>query len=269
MNIRAVIFDLDDTLLRDDRTLSARSIAVMRRAAASGVHVLPASGRARDSMRPYVEELDCASAYVACNGAEIWSPEHRLLQRFSFPEETALAICAFARSRGCYAQTYDETRFYFLVENHFAREYARTSALKGFYTPDMEDFIRRHPTGKILMMDTPERVAQLLAEAREQFAGQASVTCSKAHFLEFNPPQATKGNALRWCADHLGFAPGEAVAFGDSLNDLSMLEAAGAGYAVANARPDVIRLAGRVCPGNMEDGPARTLAQLLWGEELP
>ena len=269
MNIRAVIFDLDDTLLRDDRTLSARSVAVMQRAAAAGVHVLPASGRARDSMRPYVEQFGCASAYVACNGAEIWSTEHRLLQRFCFPEDTALAICDFARRHGCYAQTYDETHFYYLTENHFARESASTSALTGFFTPDIEGFIRRHPTGKILMMDTPERVAQMLLEARETFAGQASVTCSKAHFLEFNPPQATKGNALRWCAVHLGFDPGEAVAFGDSLNDLSMLETAGLGYAVANARADVLRLAGRVCPGNMEDGPARTLAQLLWGEEQP
>ena len=266
MNIRAVIFDLDDTLLRDDRTLSPYTVSVMRRAAAAGVHVLPASGRARDSMRPYVEALGCADAYVACNGAEIWSPEHRLLQRFSFPEETALAIVAFAREHGCYAQTYDETHFYYLTENRYAREYAATSALTGFYTPDMEDFIRRHPTGKILMMDSSPRVAQMLTEARERFAGRASVTCSKSWFLEFNPPQATKGNALRWCADRLGFLPGETVAFGDSLNDLSMLQAAGLGYAVANARADVIRLAGHVCPGNMEDGPARTLEQLLWGD---
>ena len=254
-------------MLRDDRTLSARTVGVLQRAAREGVHILPASGRARDSMRAYVNQLGCAGAYIACNGAEIWSPAHELLYRVVFPLETALALCAFARRHGAYVQTYDDRHFYYLVENRFARDYATTSALTGFYTPDMEGFIRLHPTSKILLMDTPEGAAAMLAEARELFAGQASVTCSKPWFLEFNPPEATKGNALRRCAELLDFRLEDTLAFGDSLNDLSMLQAAGLGCAVANAREDVRARVGAVCGSNMEDGPARMIAGLLWGEE--
>jgi Cof subfamily protein (haloacid dehalogenase superfamily) len=220
-------------------------------------------------MRAYVEQLACADAYIACNGAEIWSPAHELLHHVVFPEETALAVCAFARRHGAYAQTYDDRHFYYLLENHFAREYAATSALTGFHTPDIEGFIRLHPTSKILLMDTPEKAAAMLAEARELFAGQASVTCSKPHFVEFNPPEATKGNALRRCAELLDFRLEDTLAFGDSLNDLSMLQAAGLGCAVANAREDVLARVKTVCGSNMEDGPARLAARLLWGEVLP
>ena len=100
----------------------------------------------------------------------------------------------------------------------------------------------------------------MLVEARGRFAGRASVTCSKPYFLEFNPPRATKGIALGFAADYLGIGIEEIVAFGDSLNDLPMLQAAGRSVAVANGRPDVKPLCDEICLSNQEDGVARYLA---------
>ena len=111
------------------------------------------------------------------------------------------------------------------------------------------------------MMDTPERIAQLFQEARTIFAGRASLTCSKPYFLECNPLQATKGNALRWCGKHFGFGMEELLAFGDSLNDVSMLEAAGTGIAMGNAREDVKAMGFAVCSTNEEDGVARYIEE--------
>ncbi len=262
-SVAAIAFDLDDTMLRDDRTLSPLTLDVLRKAAARGIRVIPASGRARDSIRPFAETIGCASCYIACNGAEIWSPEHRILRQCVFPDETAQRIVAFARENACYAQTYAGQHFYYSEENDFASAYAAASMLTGYHTPDMEGFIAAHPTCKILMMDTEAKIARMLEEARERFAGEAAVTCSKPYFLEFNPPEATKGNALKACGALLGFDVSNAVAFGDSLNDLSMLETAGLGVAVANARADVRARVARVCGSNEEDGPARFLQALL------
>ena len=267
LDIRAIAFDLDDTMLRDDRTLSAESIRVIREAAAKGCRIIPASGRARDSMRSFVEEFGCADAYIACNGAEVWSPRHELLMRLTFPDETSQEILSFVRAHGSYAQTYSGDHFYYLEESEWAPRYAASSMLTGFYTPDLESFIREHPTSKILLMDREDRVARMLTEARERFAGRAAVTCSKPYFLEFNPTQATKGNALAFCAENLGFSLGETMAFGDSLNDLSMLERVGCGVAVGNAREDVRSRVSHVCGTNEENGPARFIAQHVLGEE--
>ena len=49
------------------------------------------------------------------------------------------------------------------------------------------------------------------------------------------------------------------LTFGDSLNDLSMLEAAGTGVCMGNARADVKALGFPVCKSNEEDGVARYL----------
>ncbi|MGN1021597.1 MAG: Cof-type HAD-IIB family hydrolase [Aristaeellaceae bacterium] len=263
--IQAVAFDLDDTLLRDDRTISPYTIRVLRAAAAKGVMIIPASGRARESMKPYVEQIGCASGYIACNGAEVYAPDHQPLYALQLSPDEARMAARFAAERGCYAQVYAGDSFFYSMHSPYAVEYARSSRLHGVYVGDLVQFIAQ-PTPKVLMMDDPARIAQLLAEGRRLFGDRLSLTCSKPHFLEVNPAGATKGNALRYLAERLSFSMENVMAFGDSLNDLSMLTAAGHGVAMANAREDVRALVPATCPANQEDGVARYIQQHILQE---
>lgn len=260
VRVDAIAFDLDDTLLRDDRTISPYTLSVLRRAADAGIRVIPASGRTRDSMRGFVDQIGCASCFVSCNGAEVWSPDRHLLMQELLDVGLAREIARFAEDHGCYAQTYAEDCFFYNQENDWARAYAESSELRGVYVGNLEAYITQ-PTPKILMMADPGRIAELMAEARAAFDGQLSLTCSKPYFLEANPLRATKGNALQWCAAHLGFDMARLMTFGDSLNDLSMLAAAGHGVAVANAREDVRALIQARCGSNQEDGVAHYIDQ--------
>lgn len=256
MPIRAIAFDLDDTLLRSDLTVSDYTVDVLRSASAQGIPIFPASGRTRDSMFPTVQRIGCANAFISCNGADVWTTDRELLMQELLPVELAHEVARFASERGVYCQTYSPSRFYFSIDNEYAVSYAHSSSLEGEYVGDLTAFIRK-PVTKLLMMDTPERIAALYEEARALFAGRASLTCSKPYFLECNPLRATKGNALRWCGEHFGFTMDELLTFGDSLNDVSMLEAAGTGVAMGNAREDVKAMGFPVCLTNDEDGVAR------------
>lgn len=273
MSIRAIAFDLDDTLLRPDASVSDYTVDVLHRAAAQGIIILPASGRTRDSMWPAVSRINCASAFISCNGADIWGlrpvsggkfppngADCPLLKQELLPVELAHEVARFASDRNIYCQTYSPSRFFYSIENDYAVSYANSSSLEGEYVGDLTTFIRQ-PVTKLLMMDTPERIAELYQEARTIFGGQASLTCSKPYFLECNPLLATKGNALRWCGEHFGFEMNELIAFGDSLNDVSMLEAAGTGIAMGNAREDVKDMGFAVCGTNEEDGVARYIEE--------
>lgn len=260
--MKAIMFDLDDTLLRDDRTISDYTVQVLREAASRGIHVIPASGRAKHSMEGFVKQLGCASMFVSCNGAEVWTPEGEPMHQTLMSPEIARETAVFVQERGCYAQVYGGEYFYYNMEGAWARSYAEATLLKGVYVGDLTRWITA-PTAKLLVMDEPERVARFLLEGRARFAGRLSVSCSKPYFLEFNPIEATKGNALRFCADRLGITPGDVVAFGDSLNDMSMLETAGLGVAMGNARQDVKERCAAVCLTNQEDGVARYVQRLL------
>ena len=260
---RAVAFDLDDTLLRDDLTISDYTVRVLRTLAAAGVHIIPASGRAQQSMKPFVDQIRDISFYICCNGAQIFDGKtDALVHAVCFSTAVGREIAAFGKQHGCYCQTYDSARFYYNEESDWARRYAAASMLSGVCVGDLEAFIRE-PRNKILMMAEPEKIAAMLSEARDVFRGRVSVTCSKPYFLEFNPPEATKGLALGRVAKLLGLQLSEFAAFGDSLNDLPMLQAAGLGVLMENGRRELQPLCDDLCGTNQEDGVARYLENLF------
>lgn len=268
MTVQAIAFDLDDTLLRDDRTISPYTLSVLRRAAEKGICIIPASGRTSRSMGQFVDQIGCASCYVCCNGAEVRTPEHQLLMQELIPVALAKEVAAWAEAKGVYAQTYDDVRFYFNRHGKYAEDYKISSSLEGEYVGNLEAFMTQ-PTTKILLMDDPARIAELLREAQSLWDGRVSLTCSKPFFLEVNPLRATKGNALEWIAGHHGFSMEQLVAFGDSLNDMSMLDAAGTGIAMANAREDVKSRVAVICRSNEEDGVAHYIEDYILKEERP
>ena len=108
---------------------------------------------------------------------------------------------------------------------------------------------------------TPAEADRIREEVTASFPS-IKTTASTWNNLEFNIASANKGNSLRRFAEHLGFTLENCIAFGDGLNDLSMIEAAGTGVAMANAHPQVLAAADLVTATNDEDGVARTLREL-------
>ena len=257
--MKAVVFDLDDTLLHDDLTISDYSVRVFRSLHEKGFAVIAASGRAQPSMKPYVDQLACVDAYISCNGAEIWDGvSHCLIHSELFPVDTALEIVRFGEKRNCYMQTYEGNCFFFNRYGIYEKKYAFSSKLTGVYVGSLSQYIRK-PRNKILMMDEEPRIAEMYSEAKILFSGKASVTCSKPYYLEFNPLRASKGIALEAVAGFLNIRTDDIIAFGDSLNDLSMLKTAGFAVSVSNGWKEIRPWCDDICESNNLDGPAHYL----------
>ena len=106
--------------------------------------------------------------------------------------------------------------------------------------------------------------SQVLDPLRKELAArypEIKVTASTWNNLELNIKSAHKGNALRRFAEHLGFGLANCMAFGDGMNDFTMVEAAGLGIAMSNAEPEVKRIAKWIAPSNDEDGVAVGIAK--------
>ena len=267
--MNTVVFDLDDTLLHDDLTISDYTVTVLRRLYDKGFHIIAASGRAFLSMKPFVEQIACVSLCISCNGAEIRDASSgSMLFSEMLPVETAKAIALFAEEHNCYAQVYDSGSFFFNKRGIYAQRYASTSKLSGVFIGKLSDYIRE-PRNKILLIDDESRIASMYTVASVMFSGKAAVTCSKPYFLEFNPPDTSKGKALEKVTALLGTSCKDAVVFGDSLNDVSMLQKAGLSVAVANGWESVRSGCDAVCGSNNQDGPAHFLAdRFLSGEVI-
>ena len=255
MQIDAIVTDLDDTLLNAQSALSPYTLSVFRRAREKGVRIVPASGRAAYSMEPYVRALETGLPYIACNGAQLVNADHTVMETVAFTPQQARAIIRYFHANGFYTQCYRDDSFYYEKECSASAEYRRSSGMHGHAVGDLEAFVT-FPTPKVLSVQSPEEVARLLPLIRKVFP-EASFTVSKPYFLEAEPPNVSKGVALRRLAGKLNLSPERTLVFGDSLNDLTMLGYAVHSVAVGNARDEVKRAARHVCGTNAEDGVAR------------
>ena len=255
--MNAVFFDLDDTILHDDLTISDFTVRVFRALHQRDFHIIAASGRSQFSMKPYIEQLGCVSAYISSNGAEIWDGiSHSLICHELFSTELSREIAVFAETHNCYAHVYEGGCFFFNRYGVWADRYAAATRLTGVYVGKLSEYIRE-PRSKILLIDQESRISGMYSEACVLFHNRASVTCSKPIYLEFNPLNAVKGKALEKVCGMLGILPSDTVAFGDSLNDVSMLQAAGLGIMVSNGWKEIAPYCDGQCLSNNEDGPAK------------
>lgn len=255
MQIETIVTDLDDTLLGPNATLTPYTLQIINEAKKRGIRVIPASGRAAVSMRPFMKQLNTGLPYIACNGAQLMNPDHSEIWSSMFQPEQAKALLRYFESKGFYTQVYQGDVFYFAETLQQTIHYSRQTGMKGIEVGDLTAFLD-FQTPKVLSISTPEAVEALLPDIQAAFPG-VSFTISKPNFLEAQPAGVTKGTALKRLSGMLKFSLERTMVFGDSLNDVSMFDFTVHSVAMRNARPDVIKAARYVTElTNERDGMA-------------
>jgi len=124
---------------------------------------------------------------------------------------------------------------------------------------ELKDFLaqRQQDVQKIQFFVTrPELKPEMIGKLPQVFEGIVASSAISQN-VEVNQACANKGDALLALADYLGVPHEKTFAFGDGLNDLTMLEKAGVGIAMANAFPEAKAAADWITSSCDEDGVAR------------
>jgi len=270
MNIQLIVSDLDDSLLNEKSELSERTIAAVKRCREAGAEIMLASGRMAQAMVKFARQLDVTLPLIAFNGAETVDPATmQLIDTLRLEQQVAVEVCRFCEENGLYVHTYDGDSILVAQECERAREYLRCMTASAHLQPTnvpLSEYLEKYsPDGvpKLLIIDEPERIAQLLPVLRSRLEGRASCFISRPIYLEITSPQSSKGSALRRQSEKLGIPLENMAAFGDGINDLPMLEIVGFGCTMANAKEEVQKAVAHIAPSNREDGVAQVLEQLL------
>ncbi len=254
--------DLDGTLLGPDGRVSHRSRHALAAAAAAGCHVVAATGRSRHTALPKLEGIDTIGWVVCSNGAMIWDRARECIELHR-PIDAALARSVIADLRAAidgvsvgwetvdgygfdpgflgHPQSLDELG----LPTNIPEPDGSGSATKLFVA---------HPDAK-----TPDAAMAVLKPALP--AGVTGST-SGAAFLELTAAGVDKATTLALLCERLGIQADDVMAFGDHLNDLSMLSWAGTGVAMGNAHPDVVAASDHQAPSNADNGVAQVIEGL-------
>jgi len=256
---------MDDTLLNSNTRISERNAQAIHAAMAKGVVFMIATGRMYISVKPYADALGLDVPLVTYNGALVkGSKSERVYYEHPLKLETAVELLAYCKERDYYIQSYQGDELWVKEASAFSAEYTRISGVPA--RPVGEQLY--HPVQapyKLLAMTSPESFEDVWEDIRRRFKGKVAVTSSRDNFLELMEPGVNKWNAVKAVAESYGIRPEEIMCIGDSNNDLCMIENAGTGVAVANAKPAVQAAAKIVTASNDEDGVAKILEQLVIG----
>ena len=270
--VKVVFVDMDDTFVAPDKTIPAENLRVLDLAHEKGVQVVPCTGRSAAGLPPELVAHPCVR-YAVCGGGALVRDVR-----------AGRTVVKNVMDPGVVRAFYEDIRELPTTFDLFCEAGVFTAEDRW---PVLERVDVSEPLRRLVMSvrtrvpgTTDELIARLddvcrvnvfflgekdrdavwaAARSHPELGCVSSLACN----VEVTRADTNKGSGLRLVCDLLGVDPADAVAFGDSGNDVSMLRAAGDGVAMADASPEALAAADHVA-GRCEDaGVARYLEPLL------
>jgi Cof subfamily protein (haloacid dehalogenase superfamily) len=264
LSVRAIATDLDGTIL-DGVTFrpSARTIAAIRAAEASGIHIILATGRMFVSARRIAAELDVHGPIICYQGALVAdSDTGEVLLHTPLEVELAREILHALGPHARTTNAYVDDELYVTEPNAEAIRYAEIAGVEMHVVGDLARWLAR-PTTKLVTVGVAEWLDPLRDQMQARFGDRAFVAKSLPIFLEFAAPNVSKSAALAFLGERMGFTAAQCVSFGDGENDRDLLAWAGLGVCVANASHELRSEADWVVPSVADGGVAMFLEQVV------
>lgn len=264
--IKIIFTDVDGTLFNDNHTITDYTKKMCIEVQKKDIPVIINTGRIISNAIEIAKMINAHrfnSYAIGNNGAEIYSFKEKklifqaqigleLTKKIYFWAENKKLKCQLYSSIGTYVNKFGENSSYWA--DVMQAQYQVIENKK-----DIPDNIVRVIIISAIEMNN-EQSDQLMIEFETKFT---TLEIKKYHnrVFEITMPKISKGFAVQYICDLLGYDAKDAMAFGDSYNDIWLLQAVGHPVAVENAVNIVKEQSTYICASNNENGVAKTIAQ--------
>lgn len=269
MNKKLIALDMDGTLLYDWSTLHTQTKNYLLSLQEKGHVIVIATGRPYRSSDPFYDLLQLRTPIINFNGGIITSKHDPQFKRVETYIDKAPMIDIYHANQSLFHNAFyeriddiflhidEESLYPFLHLNDMAK------LVIGPIDETLPDevnggiVIAQHGNGPLIEKYIKTKWQGVVDSRNWDEHGEFDI-------LELYTPKTNKGLALDYVASYLGFGREDIIAFGDGINDFELLQYAGTGIAVANAHPDLKKIADIVSPKNHQQFPIEFhLNQLL------
>lgn len=244
LDVKLIAFDLDDTLLTSELTISPGTVEAIQKAAQNGIYIVLCSGRTENAILPHVRTLEIAGHetgryLIAMNGSSIYDM-HKRQQIFKngVPGDVLQAVYKECLKNELSAQVYSPDTIFASADNEWTRLDAALCSLQLKVVPDFMHYLAAGHS-KMVIPGDPKVLSSFEEHLFDKFSSRAEIFTSKPYFLEIMPKGGGKGEALEILAKQLKINMKNIMAFGDSFNDESMILKAGYGVVMLNGKDDL------------------------------
>lgn len=270
--VKLVFVDMDDTFLTSAKEISAENLRALDLAYEKGVQFVPCTGRNITGIPAALVEHPCVNYAICCSGTLIRDVRTgELLHEVDVDKGLALDLYQRVCDLDITYDAFADGTIYALADRwHVLDEIvldeatrAMVKSLRTTWEGSFGDLLQH--CGEICRLnvfykdDAARDAVFAQVDAESSLRRTSSLPCN----IEITPADGHKGSALLWLCDYLDVDTADTVAFGDSDNDLTMIEAAGDGVAMANALPQVKAVADHIAASCDESGVGRYVTELL------
>src|SRR4051812_38215653 len=274
---RMIAIDLDGTLLSPTGEVTPRAKAAVHKALKAGLLVCFATGRNWTESRAVLDAVAHYGSAVFVGGAMVVDTEKRTtLHRTMMEPALARELCAFLEAEGHAALALQDTHSAggvdYLVSagvglNEATRRWMGVTATAVHPVGRLGEHSHDH-TIRVGICAEPAEVRRVRADLLGRFGDRVVchnlfVPAYDVEVMEVFDPAVNKWQGILHVARHHGIGAAEIIAIGDDVNDIPMLEQAGLGVAMGNARPEIQAIADRVIGSNRDEGLAVFLEELV------
>ncbi|WP_125766829.1 Cof-type HAD-IIB family hydrolase [Lapidilactobacillus wuchangensis] len=255
MTRKLIAFDLDGTLLDDQKHPLPNTLTALRLLEQQGHLVTIATGRTLLYIEDILAETQLKN-YIVCNGAAAFVDDQQIVKENLNPQVLDHLINrARALKIDLAVLTLHEIK---RLTNFAPKKMATAMTSFGKSLPDFEaHFAEQHDIYQALAFFDASMDATFTAE----FPAFKFVRWHP-YCVDVIPRDGSKAETIMAVAKHAGIAPADTIAFGDALNDLEMIQDVGVGVAMGNASPQIKQVANLVTADNEHDGIYQALQQL-------
>ena len=271
MEIKIVATDMDGTLLDPRGQLDLpRLEKILDKLDHRGVRFVIATGNEVHRMRQLLGHLAERVVLVVANGARIFE-NNELIQAQTWDDAMVDRALSHFKGRECQDQFVVTT-----MNGGFVKTGTVFTELDKFMTPEMIEKLYQRMNfvdefdpnlfGGVLKMSMvvgEERSESVLQEINDLFDGHVRAVSSGYGCIDILQDGIHKAWGLVELLKRWNLKPEQIMAFGDSENDIEMLELAGISYAMENAEEAVKRVATKVAPANSQAGVYKVLEYWL------
>jgi Cof subfamily protein (haloacid dehalogenase superfamily) len=261
--IRALISDVDGTLVTDDKVLTAATRAAVAALRANGMTFCITSSRPPRGLTMLVEPLGLTTPIGCFNGAMLVMPDLSVVAQDLLAPDVARRAVGLLKSRGVQVWLFSGEDW-LVHDSHapYVEHEERTVKFAPTVVRTFESAV--DAAAKIVgVSGDPEFLAQCESDLRTTLGHEATVARSQAYYLDITSPGANKGDAFSRLAELLAVPPAEIAVVGDGHNDVPMFSRAGLSIAMGNASPEVQHAADVVTESNREDGFAAAVRRFI------
>lgn len=261
--MKLLAFDVDDTLVGDDKILRSTTIASLDARLALGDTIAIVSGRPYSGIMRYLSLLGPGRKYpIGANGAAVYDFSGRalLIQGLSFGD-----YLSFYRDHrdlvkaGAEIYCYTLNQVAYFEKAKFIGFETKWNGIKGLDL-HLHPLEAQTPILKFMIAWENADWARLKLTSAEK--EKYHIIRSDPKFLEFTSPRADKASGVEFLRNYLHIAKEDVYCFGDQGNDVGMI-ASYQGVAMGNAIPECKKAAKFITLSANEDGVSYALKNFV------